>query len=77
MESVDSERSYEAKDQSEHKHAELEGYQLTKNRERRVIKVPKKYGIADMISYVLMVAEDMNGGEPTRFKEAMKSKQRA
>ncbi|KAH9697111.1 protein NEN2 [Citrus sinensis] len=61
VESVDSERSYEAKDQSEHKHAELEGYQLTKNRERRVIKVPKKYGIADLISYVLMVAEDMNG----------------
>ncbi|KAH9697106.1 protein NEN2 [Citrus sinensis] len=68
VESVDSERSYEAKDQSEHKHAELEGYQLTKNRERRVIKVPKKYGIADLISYVLMVAEDMNGDKPVNKK---------
>lgn len=39
--------------------------------------MPKKYGIADLISYALMVAEDVNGGEPTSYKKVVRSKQKS
>lgn len=75
VESTAKRKSSEMKNQGEQKQAELEGYQLARDRERRVIKMPKKYGIADLISYALMVAEDVNRAEPTSFQEAMSSKQ--
>lgn len=74
VESIAKRKSSEMKNQGEQKQAELEGYQLARDRERRVIKMPKKYGIADLISYALMVAEDVNRAEPTSFQEAMSSK---
>ncbi|KAH9781841.1 hypothetical protein KPL71_008631 [Citrus sinensis] len=54
--------------------SELETYQLARDRERRAIKLPKKYGIADLISYALTVADEVNGGEPLSYKEAMRFK---
>lgn len=75
MESAAEMKSSEMKNQGEQKQAEVEGYQLAKDRERRVIKMTKKYGIADLISYALMVAEDVNVAEPTSFQEAVSSKQ--
>lgn len=39
--------------------------------------MPKKYGIVDLISYALMVAEDVNGGKPTSYKKAVRSKQKS
>ncbi|KAH9658981.1 hypothetical protein KPL70_023688 [Citrus sinensis] len=62
-----SDRSKERKNPSE-----LETYQLARDRERRAIKMPKKYGIADLISYALTVADEVNGGEPLSYKEAMR-----
>ena len=33
--------------------------------------MPRRYGIADLISYALTVADEVNGGEPLSYKEAM------
>ena len=33
--------------------------------------MPRKYGIADLISYALIVADEVNGGEPLSYREAM------
>ncbi|KAH9684612.1 DNA (cytosine-5)-methyltransferase 1B [Citrus sinensis] len=51
--------------------SELETYQLARDRERRAIKMPKKHSTADLISYALTVADEVNGGEPLSYKEAM------
>ena len=56
------------------KTSELDNYQLARDRERRVVKMPKRYGIADLISFALMVANEMTGEEPANFKQAMNSK---
>ncbi|KAH9769617.1 hypothetical protein KPL71_012080 [Citrus sinensis] len=50
---------------------ELDNYQLARDRERRVVKMPKRYGIADLISYALMVVDEMTGEELENFKQAM------
>ena len=49
--------------------SELETYQLARDKKRRAIKMPKKYGIADLISYTLTVADEVNGGEPLSYKK--------
>ncbi|KAH9799312.1 hypothetical protein KPL71_000313 [Citrus sinensis] len=53
------------------KSIELNNYQLAMDRERRTIRMPKKYGIADLISYALSVAEELGGEEPINYKEAI------
>ena len=65
--------SEEPSDQSKEgkKPSDLETYQLARDKERRAIKMPKKYGIADRISYALTVADEVNGGKPLSYKEAM------
>ena len=42
---------------------EKQTYQLARDRERRVIRTPKRFGIADLISYALTVAEEVIGEE--------------
>lgn len=49
-------------------------YNLTRDRVRRNIKPPQRYGYADMISYALQVAEDVDLDEPRSFAEAVKEK---
>ncbi|KAH9657805.1 hypothetical protein KPL70_023225 [Citrus sinensis] len=51
--------------------SKLKTYQLARDRERRAIKIPKKYGIADLISFALTVADEVNGKEPLSYKQAM------
>lgn len=41
--------------------------------ERRVVKIPRKYGIVDLISYAPTVADEVNGEEPMNFKEVISS----
>ncbi|KAH9679839.1 hypothetical protein KPL71_026297 [Citrus sinensis] len=60
--------------QKTHITSQITDYQLTRDREKRVIKLPKRYGIADMISYALAVAEEVIGEEPVSYKQAMGSK---
>lgn len=44
-----------------HSSSEIEIYQLTRDRERRIIKMPKKYGIIDLISYAPMMVDEVIG----------------
>ncbi|KAH9745767.1 CCHC-type domain-containing protein [Citrus sinensis] len=62
--------------QKAHITSQIQDYQLTRDREKRVIKPPKRYGIVDMISYALAVAEEVIGEEPVSYKQAMGSKNR-
>ena len=59
------------KSDKELKSYELNNYQLARDKERRTIKMPKKYGIADLISYARSVTEELSGEEPMSYKEAM------
>jgi len=47
----------EAKQHPKQTHSELEGYQLARDRIRRTIKMPERYGVANLISYALAVSE--------------------
>ncbi|MCI46550.1 copia LTR rider, partial [Trifolium medium] len=49
------------------------GYQLTRDRERRVITPPNRYGYADLICYALNAAEEVQDLEPNNFREALES----
>lgn len=40
----------------------------------RVIKLPKRYGIVDMVSYALTIAEEVIGEEPISFKQTMNNR---
>lgn len=35
--------------------------------------MPRKYGIVDLISYALTIADEVNGEEPMSYKETMSS----
>ena len=54
----------------------LGDYQLIRDRERRDRKAPTRYGFADLISFSLLVAEDLDDSEPKSYKEAVSSKNR-
>lgn len=54
-----------------HKSLELDNYQLARDRERMVVKMSKKYGITDLISYALIVTEEVSGEEPVCYREAV------
>ncbi|KAH9695613.1 hypothetical protein KPL71_022838 [Citrus sinensis] len=56
------------------KASELDNYQLARDKERMVVKMPKRYGIADLISFALMVVDEMTEEEPENFKQAMTSR---
>ncbi|KAH9655442.1 hypothetical protein KPL70_022326 [Citrus sinensis] len=49
-------------------------YQLTRDRARRQIKQTKRYGYADIISYALAAAHQIDEDEPKIYKEAVQSK---
>ncbi|KAG8493558.1 hypothetical protein CXB51_011740 [Gossypium anomalum] len=47
-------------------------YSIAKNRTRREIKPPKKYAEADLVTYTLNVAEDIDANqEPSNYSEAV------
>ncbi|WJX42094.1 hypothetical protein P8452_29365 [Trifolium repens] len=48
-------------------------YQLARDRERRVITPPNRYGYADLICYALNAAEEVQDSEPKNFREASES----
>ncbi|XP_041000938.1 secreted RxLR effector protein 161-like [Juglans microcarpa x Juglans regia] len=50
-------------------------YQLARDRERKVIKPPQRYGQVELTAFALTVAEEVIEMEPKTFKEAMASKE--
>ena len=55
---------------------DLESYRLAKDRTRRPHKTPIRYGYADLVSYALLVSEDLEDLEPRSYKDAMGCKEK-
>ncbi|KAH9782268.1 hypothetical protein KPL71_008823 [Citrus sinensis] len=47
-------------------------YQLVRDRERRVIRPPKRYAHADLIAFALTAAHELDTDEPKTYSEAVK-----
>ncbi|KAH9648841.1 CCHC-type domain-containing protein [Citrus sinensis] len=56
--------------QKTHITSQTHDYKLTRDREMRFIKLSKRYGIADMISYAVAIAKEVIGEEPINYKQA-------
>ncbi|KAH9647724.1 Integrase catalytic domain-containing protein [Citrus sinensis] len=54
--------------QTEAQHQE---YQLTRDREKRKVKAPIRYGYADLIAYALTASHQIDDDEPKNYKEAI------
>lgn len=52
---------------------QVQGYQLTKDRENRQIKPPQRYGYADLIAYALAASHNIDVDEPKSYAEAVQS----
>ncbi|KAH9647652.1 hypothetical protein KPL70_025267 [Citrus sinensis] len=52
---------------------QVQGYQLTKDREKRQIRPPQRYGYADLIAYALAASHDIEVDEPKSYAEAIQS----
>lgn len=63
--------------ESEPSQAQVEApdYQLVRDRSKRTIEAPQRFGYADMVSYAFVVASSMEYDECTSVKEAMRSKE--
>ncbi|KAH9736371.1 hypothetical protein KPL71_018077 [Citrus sinensis] len=58
---------------SELPQADLQSYQLARDRVRREVRAPVRYGYADLIAYALLCADEVTIEEPANFSEAMES----
>ena len=47
---------------------------LVRDRTKREIRAPQRYGYADLIAYAFLVAEDLGFDEPSSYKEAISYK---
>ena len=54
--------------------SEIQGYQLARDRAKRPIKPSRRYGYADLITYALEAAHEIDDEEPKIFNEAIQSK---
>lgn len=48
-----------------------QNYQLTRDKKKRTIKPPKRFGYVDMIAFALAAAQDIDVKEPKTYKEAV------
>jgi len=48
-------------------------YQLARDRTKKQINPPERYGYADLICYTLNAAEELKDSEPKNFREALES----
>jgi len=53
--------------------APLTQYNLTRDKIRRQIKLPQRYAQADIVSFALLVAEDIEAQDPVTYLEAITS----
>ena len=59
-----------------HEQTDLSSYNLIRDREKRSIKAPSKYGYADIMTYAFSVAEDLNSNNPKTYLEAIACKEK-
>ncbi|KAH9670747.1 hypothetical protein KPL70_017094 [Citrus sinensis] len=55
-------------------HTDIQDYQLARDRQRRVIKTPKRFAYADLIVYALTAAHELDNDEPKTYREAVSGK---
>ena len=56
---------------------QLGTYNLARERQRRIIRPPQRFGHADLICYALNTTEEVEHEEPKSHKKAIKSKEKA
>lgn len=56
---------------------DLRNYMLGRDRTRRTITPPSRFGTPDMVYYALAVAEQLEFQEPANYKEEMSCSERA
>ena len=71
--------SSEINDESEAQDAtqlesQLQSYQLARDRVKRPTRPPRRYGYADLITYALEAAYEIDDKEPKTFNDAIQSK---
>ncbi|KAH9647611.1 hypothetical protein KPL70_025255 [Citrus sinensis] len=71
---TDSSGDPELPQQKQESQGHEQDYQLTRDRARRQIKQTRRYGYADLISYALAAAHQIDEDEPKIYKEAVQSK---
>ena len=54
----------------------MRDYRLTRDREKRQVKPPNRYGYADLIAFAFTVADEVCTDEPKSYKEAITSRYR-
>ncbi|KAG8488904.1 hypothetical protein CXB51_016855 [Gossypium anomalum] len=73
---INIESTPQASTQIENRVASSPQYSIAKNRTRREIKPPKKYAEADLVTYALNVAEDIDADqEPSNYSKVFKKKE--
>ena len=55
----------------------LDSYQLTRDRQRRIVKLVQRLSYADILAYALVVTSDLDNGEPKSYKEVVSYKEKA
>ncbi|KAH9649101.1 hypothetical protein KPL70_025857 [Citrus sinensis] len=73
---IDSSSDSELPQQEQESQRPEQGYQLTRDRAKRQIKQTRRYGYADLISYALAAAHQIDEDEPKAYKEAKPDKRR-
>ncbi|KAH9716259.1 hypothetical protein KPL71_021398 [Citrus sinensis] len=58
---------------SKHPGPHIEDYHPAKDREKKVIRPPKRFGYADRIAYALATSREIDEEKPRSYKEAMQS----
>ena len=54
--------------------SQVQSYQLARDRAKRPTRPPRRYGYADLITYALEAAHEIDDEEPKIFNEAIQSK---
>ena len=52
----------------------LQRYRLARDRIRREVRPPERFGYTDLIAYAFNVAEELNEDEPKTFSKAVQTK---
>ncbi|KAG8377259.1 hypothetical protein BUALT_Bualt08G0009600 [Buddleja alternifolia] len=55
---------------------DLNTYSLIRDRQRRPMKAPTRYGYADVMAFAFAIAEELGSAEPSTYVDVMVSKQR-
>ena len=55
-------------------HTDIQDYQLARDRQKRVIKTPKRFAYADLIAYALTTTHELDNDEPKTYREAVLGK---